>query len=289
MLPIFYINLAMRPDRRDFMDRQLADLGLIGRRIEAVTGEEVSQEDAERYCNVNAPSFLRRRELACTLSHERAWRAMLDEGHDAALFLEDDAVLSPLLPAFLAEVHAIDADLVRIEKSKRIRVYPVRDTGPSGVSIREFRSTPMGAAGYILKASAARQLLGHPGLRRRQVDLALYDPFEQPGASLSRVITDPALCRQLGSQDPETTPVGRSDLAHDSVQHVFAEKRPLSFLWFKLRHGVVTGLRNTLDHLAQQPRGLERRAVLFHQGNVPGTQAGDAILPSDLAEAKATS
>ncbi|WP_425430654.1 glycosyltransferase family 25 protein [Devosia naphthalenivorans] len=36
MLPIYYINLASRPDRREYMDGQLAKLGLRGQRIEAV-------------------------------------------------------------------------------------------------------------------------------------------------------------------------------------------------------------------------------------------------------------
>lgn len=108
LLPIFYINLASRPDRREFMERQLAELGLIGHRIEAVTADEISDADAERYCNSGKPTFLRKRELACTQSHERAWTAMIDGDHAVALILEDDAELSPLLPAFLNEASAVD-------------------------------------------------------------------------------------------------------------------------------------------------------------------------------------
>ncbi|GLQ53746.1 hypothetical protein GCM10010862_10050 [Devosia nitrariae] len=264
MLPIFYINLASRPDRREYMERQFAALNLNATRIEAVTAADISSEDATLYCNSANPTFLRRNELACTRSHERAWHAILDGGYTAALILEDDAELSPLLPAFLAEAAAVDAELIRIETTgSRMRVFPVISTGPSGVSVRPFRSTPMGAAGYILRASALDKLLGNPELRRRHLDLALYNPFEQPGASLSRVVTDPALCRQLGLDDHAMHGIGRSDIAHDLVPHVYAEKHPLGFRWFKFRTGLGKGLRNVIDDFAQRSKGLERRVIPF--------------------------
>lgn len=265
MLPIFYINLANRPDRREFMERQFGELGLIGRRIEAVTAAEISTEDADRYCSTSRPTFLRRNELACTLSHERAWQAMLDSQHEAALILEDDAELSALLPAFLSEVATLPYDLIRIETTgARMRVYPTASMGASGVSVREFRSTPMGAAGYILKAEAARRLIGAPELRQRHLDLALYNPFEQPGASLSRATTDPALCRQLNVAFEKTVGLARSDIANVlHSPHVFAEQHPFAYRWFKLRRGLKSGLRNMLDDFGQRSKGLERRVIPF--------------------------
>ena len=37
MIPLYYVNLASRPDRREFMDAQFARVGLAATRIEAVT------------------------------------------------------------------------------------------------------------------------------------------------------------------------------------------------------------------------------------------------------------
>lgn len=261
MLPIYYINMANRPDRRAFMERQLASMGLAGIRIEAVTEADISQEDADRYCNSDRPTFLRKRELGCTLSHERAWQAMLDIGAPAALVLEDDAEISRLLPAFLNEAEAIDADLIRIETTgARVRVYPIASRGDSGVAVRGFRSTPMGTAGYVIKAEAARRLLGHRGLRERQTDLALYNPFEEPGRSLKRVLTDPALCRQLGAG----ADAGRSDIAHDVVPHAYARKHPVSHAVLRLQRYLKRGVRNLIDDLAQRGR-LERRIIPYAQ------------------------
>lgn len=259
MLPIYYINMSTRPDRRDFMERQLVSLGLIGMRIEAVTEQDISAEDAHRYCNTDRPNFLRKVELACTLSHERAWRAMIDVDAPAALILEDDAELSPLLPAFLKDAEKIDADLIRIETTgSRTRVYPVANVEKSGVAIRGFRSTPMGAAGYIIGAQAAKRMLGHPGLRERQVDLALYNPFDEPGRSIKRVLTDPALCRQLG----RTVATGQSDIDGKFVRHSFAQNHPFLHKAIKIRSFLKHSIRNASDDLMQRPR-LERRVIPF--------------------------
>lgn len=263
MLPIFYINLANRPDRRDFMEHQLAGLGLSATRIEALTAADISDEDVDAYCNPDRPQFLRRRELACSYGHERAWKALIDSGHEAGVILEDDAELASALPAFLAEAAAIDADLIRLETTgSTTRVYPVKWTGASGVSVCEFRSTPMGAAGYVLKTAAAQLLLGHPEFRRRHMDLALYNPFLEPGASLTRVLTDPALCRQLGVENAGTAPVGRSDIAHEQVEHTYATRFPLRSRWERLGRWATKSFRNATDDFAQRGK-LTRRVIPF--------------------------
>jgi glycosyl transferase, family 25 len=40
-LPLFYINLARRVDRRRFMEKQFAESGIAAERVEAFTPEEV--------------------------------------------------------------------------------------------------------------------------------------------------------------------------------------------------------------------------------------------------------
>ena len=264
MPPIYYINLASRPDRRAHMEAQFAALGLSAQRIEAVTPAELSASDVALYCNPERRGLLRQNELACTLSHEKAWQALLDSGHDRALVFEDDAQLSSLLPAFLQEAETIDVDLIRLETTGiALRVFPVLSTGASGIALRPFRSTPLGAAGYIIRAEAARRIIGHPGLRRRQVDLAIYSPFEEPGALLSRLLVDPALCRQLNSAEGKTEAVARSDVDVNHVVHAYAIAHPIRFRALKWSRGLKRGLRNAGDHFVQQSKGLRRRVIPF--------------------------
>ena len=264
MLAIYYINLRSRPDRRDYMEEQFARLGLHGKRIEAVTPLDIPEEDKARYCNTSHRVFLRENELACTLSHERAWAAMMEDGHERALILEDDVELSTLLPGFLIDAGQVDADLIRIETTGNpMRVFPATQVLPCGVAIRPFRSTPMGSAGYLIRAAAARRIKGTEPLRRRHMDLALYSPFHQPGSLLSKVVSDPAMCRQLNMTKQASTEVARSDIASKSVPHVFAREHPVRYSAFKLWTNLGNGLRNAADHLAQQRKGLVRKVVPF--------------------------
>lgn len=264
MLPIFYINLASRRDRRDFMEAQLQSLGLKGTRIEAVTPADISPEDADRYCNGEKPTYLRKNELACTMSHERCWQTMLDMGAEHALVFEDDVKMSARLPAFLAEINSIDAELIRIDAlGSTIRVYPVHQTLSCGIDLRRFRSTTIGAAGYIISRSAAEKFLGHPEFRARAFDLVLYDPFESPGSLVSRVLTEPALCQQVGSYHEETADVGRSNIQADGVPYVYPQKHPIRYAHQKFSTGLRRGLRNALDHFSEKKNGLERRWILL--------------------------
>lgn len=264
MLPIFYINLASRPDRRDFMEAQLKSLGLVGTRIEAVTPADLSAEDVDRYCNVENPTYLRKNELACTKSHERCWQTMLDMGAEHALVFEDDVKMSARLPAFLGAVDEIDAELIRIDAlGNTIRVYPVHQTLPNGIAVRRFRSTTIGAAGYVISRSAAQKFLGHPEFRVRAFDLVLYDPFESPGSLVSRVLTEPALCQQVGSYHEQTADVGKSNIQADGIRWVFPERHPIRHWSSKFAQGFKRGLRNAVDHFVEKKKGLERRWILL--------------------------
>ncbi len=246
------------------MTEQLSRLNLTGSRVEAVTPAQISAEDIERYCSREKPVFLRENELACTLSHEAAWRAMLASGYDRALILEDDAVLSQLLPALLDEAGGIDADLIRIETILApVRVFPTDRRLNCGVDLRTFRSTPFGAAGYILRASAAEILLAAPAMRTTPIDVALYDPFEQPGKSLTRLLTEPGLCQQLALTGQVTGGVAASDLRGDGLPHAFARKRPVRYGISRALAVARVALRNALDHFIQLPKGIERRIIPF--------------------------
>jgi glycosyl transferase, family 25 len=264
VLPIYFINLATRPDRRAFMEAQLSSLGLAGIRIEAVTPADLSVEETAAYCDAGKPFHFRPRELSCTKSHERAWETFVAAGHDRAVILEDDAQLSSRLPNFLKDIADVDFDLIRIEETgRRLRVFPKVATTASGIELRPFRSTPMGASGYIRKASAARLLLGHPGMRERQTDLAIYSPFKQPGASLGRVQTFPGLCRQLGHRTWDSQSVGRSDIDLVHEPHSVSSRLSLRSRAIRAWRNLQDGWLNAKDHIAVKKNGLVRLEAPF--------------------------
>lgn len=243
MIPIYYINLDERLDRREFMEQQFAGLGLQAARIPAITPDQIGSEEL-------AQSPLRPQVLACTKSHESAWRRLLDENHRMAVILEDDAILSASLPGFLANLPEIEFDLLRFEATGRsIRVFPPVATSASGVDIRPFRSATLGSCGYIISRNGVAKIAGHPRLTRVPIDAALYDRFEEPGALLVRYHADPGLCMQ--ANDLVVGTVGQSNI--DAGSH----RSPLSF------RSMLKGVVNTFDHFASIRQGLTREVIRF--------------------------
>src|SRR5690606_22896953 len=96
----YFINLARRTDRRDWMESQFAKLGLDAKRVQAVTPDDISPEQRQASCDPHRYHWMTEVELACSLSHIRAMQTFLDEGRSHGLIFEDDLHLSPRLPAF---------------------------------------------------------------------------------------------------------------------------------------------------------------------------------------------
>ena len=78
---------------------------------------------------------LRGTEIGCFLSHRRAWQAILSDGCDAGLIVEDDVAV-----ASAAFETAVAAAVSTIEPTEYIR-FPVRDRGEHGELVKAFAGT----------------------------------------------------------------------------------------------------------------------------------------------------
>ena len=128
--PVFIINLARSPDRRQHMEAELQRVGIRDYTfVNAVDGNDLKpevilahQKKIQQHYNLTLrkdPKFSSLREyalsprqqkdlntseiyccqetnyeLACSLSHLKCYELLLDSGAEAALILEDDAILS---------------------------------------------------------------------------------------------------------------------------------------------------------------------------------------------------
>ena len=262
VLPIFYINLDDRPDRRAFMERQFERLGLDARRMSAVRVSTLGEADLERYCNPQRLHFLTRSQLACTRSHTECWRALLETGAPWGLVHEDDAILSPRLPAFLEAFVASDAaraaDLVQLETiARRTRMLPPIATVGPGFRLRPFRSEIWGTAGYLISADAARRLLARNDIFDRPTDSTLFRPYVAPARDFRLLLADPALCVQVNK-------VEASGIAAGNVSGpAKPPKPPLGTRWERLRREMRRRFLNISDHLSHLPRGLKSEIVPF--------------------------
>lgn len=261
-VPIFYINLDGRPDRRAFMERQFAELGLAAQRVTATPAGAVSKEHLEQHCSDDAVHYRTRSELACWYSHLQCWREIIATGAGWGLVLEDDAVLSPKLPAFLraffAAGHDRGCDLVQLETvARRTRVLPVIARVEPGIDLRPFRSTVCGAAGYLIRASTLPVLLSDPQLFERPVDHRLFCPFIPAIPGWRLLLTDPALCIQAERMEVSGVANGnikKFDAWPTAPMPVMRERRRL------LRQA---GIANFIDHIRHIPKGLKSRMIPF--------------------------
>lgn len=97
----YVINLARSDDRRAYITAELKKTGLDYELVTAVDGRDLDMSDT----SVIHPSFLNRTmgssgSAGASLSHLSVYRKIIEDGHDAALILEDDV----RLPADLARL-----------------------------------------------------------------------------------------------------------------------------------------------------------------------------------------
>jgi glycosyl transferase family 25 len=226
---VLVLNLARSADRRAFMERQAAELGLTFEFVEGVDALSL-QDDG---------SILSRAEIACLRSHRAIWRRIAEQGR-AAIVLEDDVTLSA---DFIATVEACARDrapndLVLLGHHStrsdhregaavsfwRRRLSPVR----SLARVVEF---PMGAYAALIMPQAAERLVRFAEPPRMPADWVTgYSP--RVGVRLLAV-TPP--CVTLAAIGTETTIDDRAPKSASAALAGSRLKDALGPLWLRAR------------------------------------------------------
>ena len=264
-IPIYYINLEARQDRRRFMEDQFATLGLRAQRIDAVTPAQIPAELARKFTNPARYRWLTLGELACSLSHLKVMEALLAGPASHALILEDDAVLSGYLPRFLNAFAAAPPpfDIVRVETyDDWLRIHPKADRTVGEIELRRVYTSPCGTAGYVIARQGAENVMLNHDVFRAQIDMTLFHPFARLAKRLSIRHADPGLCIQLHKRHRDHS-LGLTDLDHhraqrDSIEAPYWRLHFDIFAWLdKYFHvGVVNRWRELAD-------GVRRRSIPF--------------------------
>lgn len=248
------INLPKAVERRVFQERQLRALAIPFRRLPATAVADVpAAEMARRRASWARP--LRDTEVACTLSHRRAWAEVVASGRPR-LILEDDVILSrstaTLLLALLARD---DLDYVQLETYVLPKLLSARQDAVTGTVFRLSRlyRDRGGAAAYLLWPKAAACLLASTERRTPLADAAidLARGFRhhqiEPAAAVQAMV--------LGRDEPAFGAVSPSYI---SAVPVPGYSGPLSWLRHKGRRLMIS------LHLFLRQRaaiGAERRRV----------------------------
>ncbi|MDH7793513.1 MULTISPECIES: glycosyltransferase family 25 protein [Ochrobactrum] len=105
----FIIHLARATDRKPQVEKLIHELPVKTEVIDAVdshvlTGAEISRVYKRQLHAPRYPFELSKNEIACFLSHRKAWQAIVDQQLDAGFIIEDDIELTDV---FNAAFHAV--------------------------------------------------------------------------------------------------------------------------------------------------------------------------------------
>jgi glycosyl transferase, family 25 len=165
---VFVINLARSPERLTTMKLQLDAIDVPFERIDAVDGRNMSDDFVETVspAHIVRKSYhraLSKAELACGLSHKKAWQQIVDDDLDFAVVLEDDVELLDNFTAVLELLAGLphgDWDFIKF--------YPLTRGGGRNIARRfdyeghtfvTYHRYPLGFQGQAVSRQGAESLL----------------------------------------------------------------------------------------------------------------------------------
>lgn len=146
------------------MQERLQAQNLDAERFSATFGKALPNSVLEQQATWLARTFCTRGMLGCFISHQRIWRRVVDEGHEAVVILEDDAVLCPEF-----------AEKVQLALAELPGDWDVCLLGAVGCVARERE--PLNMKAYSLIAGGART---SPG-KTRGISQRLFVPHKPAG------------------------------------------------------------------------------------------------------------
>jgi len=180
-LPIFVINLDRSPERLALMEAQAGALGLGFERVPGIDGTKalpawvVTQFLGELG---QAPTALSKGEVGCYASHLRVMSKIIDHRLEAAIVLEDDALLDESF-ARNAE-RAVRAapegwDCIHLSTNFKRPAFPIADL-ELGVSLVRYMRQPINSTAYIISLAGAVKLAA-PRRRTCPFDVEFRQPW----------------------------------------------------------------------------------------------------------------
>lgn len=252
------INLDKATERMVFQEQQLNALNIEYDRLPAVSTDDLTDSTYQQYyATWERP--LRRTEVACFLSHKKAWESVISE-NCPMLILEDDAVLAKNSPCVLKELEALDnIDLTTLEARGRKKIVAKKSSSQfCHSSLIRLYQDRTGAAGYVLWPKGARILLN----KARKGHIALADAFISSTYTLNAYQVEPATivqldqCESYGIAPPIST-----------LSSIDAEEKPSlgkgkikAQRWQRL----VSQLRLAFRHISVFPASKRRYISIAH-------------------------
>ncbi|WP_084204421.1 glycosyltransferase family 25 protein [Leisingera daeponensis] len=210
---VYLIGLRQAKGRAALMQRELDQAGLAATRVDAVDSTAVSREEMLSQCRPEGNwGYFQTKDMACTLSHAKAWEAFLGSDADVALILEDDVFLSPDTGAWLADLSwwPADAGIVKFERWRSRKLQVALGNGGFthlGREVRQLLSRHAGGAAYAISRRAAQHLLDSRPFGITLDNLLFNFDASKPARGIKVYQVQPALAEQ-GNEAPDEHAIG---------------------------------------------------------------------------------
>lgn len=256
-MKILLINLDRSKDRLEEQNIQFKRLGLTFERLSAVSIHDFSEADYKKMA-FGAQRPMKQSELACFLSHKKAWEYVL-KLKEPCVILEDDAVLVKDFNKILDDVTGLtQVDYINLEVHGRKKLvakearYSIVNDSYKLLKIFMDRS---GTGGYILYPSGAKVLLEF--MKRRNIGLS--DEFIHSCYELNAFQIEPAAllqsdkCEMYGVD----TDIDKGSIigqVKNSVNFELSKFQKISFRFRRILGQIILGIR----YLQYTPQGVKR-------------------------------
>lgn len=192
-MKILIINLDESTERLTEQKRQFNRLGLSFDRLSAVSIHDFNDEEYNQLA-FSGQRPLKKAELACFLSHKKAWEHVVSANEPFAI-LEDDAILVKDFAYILKDLEHQNIDFVNLEAHGRKKIVSSNENISivnNNYNLLRLYLDRSGTGGYIIYPNGAKILLDY--MQRRAIGLA--DEFIHSCNSLNRYQIEPAALLQ---------------------------------------------------------------------------------------------
>lgn len=261
------INLDQSKDRLEQQKIQFFKLGLEFERLPAISIKDFTEDEYKKLA-FSGQRPLKQSELACFLSHKKAWEYVVSL-NEPCVVLEDDAVLVNDFKKILVQLENLEWSLefVNLEVHSRKKIVSKQPTFMlNGTSFKLFNlyQDRSGTGGYIIFPKGAKRLLDY--MQERPIGLA--DEFIYSCQPLKAYQIEPAAllqsdkCQDYGVKTniPYQSVIA---LVKNSLEFNLSTPEKFQFKTRRIKRQLQLGYLNIVNNFKGSKRDIQVKAELF--------------------------
>ena len=173
-------------DRLEQITKQCSKFHIEFERVSAIRGDSLSAEQKSKIYDSSAnqkkySKLLNDGEIGCYLSHVACWNKIITDELDYALILEDDAILSNDLTAFIGHISHLSPnwDYIKLSHGRKTKHILEQLILADNLSINSCLKLPSTTTGQFVSLVGAQKLVDSAYPISRPIDMDIQYWFEK--------------------------------------------------------------------------------------------------------------